>query len=222
MEILGVIFIAIVILVVFAWFRPVRPESKTDNQLRMLHKISSKSGHIGADDHKRIEAEMKRRGLMGNGAGTEKTRPSESHLVQLRATKLRNAARMAYDEGWRMGEGEWGEDERKRHQHALTTVLLMRLQAESEAPPVSEDLINTLNFEAIPFINLEPSVGKDVIAEYVVWREHPELANIAVIQSSVDAIRESGFVEDVLKDKKDSLEWLPWAKLLHLKGSSDF
>ena len=90
----------------------------------------------------------------------------------------------------------------------------MRLQAEPESPPVSEDLINTLNFEAIPFINMDPGAGKDTIAEYIVWREHPELANIDGIQSAVDAIKESGFVEHVLKDKKKSLEWLPWAKLL--------
>ena len=214
MEILAVIFIAIVIFVVFAWFRPVRPESKTDNQLRALYKISSKSGQIGASDRRRIEAEMRKRGLMGGGASTASARLREPHLVQLSATKLRDAARMAFDEGWRMGEDQWGEDERKRHQHALTTVLLMRLQAEPESPPISEELINTLNFEAIPFINMEPGVGKDTIAEYVVWREHPKLANIDVIQSAVDAIKENGFVEHVLQDKKESLEWLPWAKLL--------
>ena len=214
MEILTVIFIAIVIFVIFAWFRPVRPESKSDNQLRMLYKLSFKSGEIGAGDRKRIETEMIKRGLMCDDPSTARTRPREPHLVELRATKLRDAARMAYDEGWRVGEDQWGEDERKRHQHALTTVLLMRLQAEPESPPVSEDLINTLNFEAIPFINMDPGAGKDTIAEYIVWREHPELANIDGIQSAVDAIKESGFVEHVLKDKKKSLEWLPWAKLL--------
>jgi hypothetical protein len=97
----------------------------------------------------------------------------------------------------------------------LTTALLRRLQSEPGAPEISEELINTLNFETIPFNSLQPEEGKDAICEYIVWREYPSLANVSLIQNAIDLLKERGFIDDVLKDtNKESLDWLPWAKLL--------
>ena len=215
MEKKTIILVVIIGFVIFAVFRSVKPESKTDDQLRFLYERSLKSGQFGAGDREKIEGEMKKRGLIGGSSNPGRETSTEPHLTQLAATNLRNTARKAYDEGWKMGKENWGNDERKCHRHAVTTVLLRRLQAEADAPPVSEELISTLNIEAIPFSDLEPDIGKDAIAEYIVWREHPDLANAEIIRSVMNTLKESGSIEELLKKTElKSLEWLPWSKLL--------
>lgn len=230
---MDIIIICILVAIFLAWlfyFRPINPSNKTDDQLQMMYRIAKSPRDIEA-----LEAEMKKRGLIGSsnkrglkdssnkqgrglldGSGIPARAPStELHLTQLNATTLRNSARNAYDEGWKMAKQKWNDDERKCHQHALTTVLLRRLQAESGAPAISEELMNALNFETIPFNALQPEQGKDAICEYIVWRENPSLANIGIILHAVNTLKKQGFVDKVLKDTdKKSLDFIPWAKLL--------
>ncbi|TCK16976.1 hypothetical protein DFR30_0196 [Thiogranum longum] len=215
METVAIIILIVVGFIIFAVVRGVKPESKTDDQLWSLYLRSMKSGDIGAADREKIEAELRKRGVLDDEGSKARPRSAETHPNQLKAAKLREAARKAYDEGWKMGQSKWTGDEKKCHQHALTTVLLRRIQAESGAPEISTELINTLNIETIPFNALTPDAGKDAICEYVVWREYPDLANVNVVQNAVNVIREKGFVEDLLDGgKKKSLKWLQWSKLL--------
>lgn len=168
-----------------------------------------------ATGRRNIEEEMKKHGLLSVDESLPENVSDESRVTQVKATELRSFARYAYDEGWEMGESNWPGDESKIRQHSLTTVLLRRLQAEPDAPSVSQELIETLNFEAIPFAKLPAEDAKDAICEYIVWREYPVLANEQLIQKVIDALKAKGFVEDVLKGAdKESLSWLAWSKLL--------
>lgn len=215
MEIIGAIAVLIVGFVIFSAFRGVKPETKTDDQLRFLHERSLHSGNFGASDREKIREEMKKRGLLDDSESESRDVPNKSHTTQVQATKLRKLAREAYDEGCEMAETNWPGDESKIHQHALTTVLLRRLQAEPDAPAVSQELVESLNFETIPFAKLPPAEAKDAVSEYIVWREYPALANEQLIQKVIDTLKAQGFVEDVLKGaSKESLSWLAWSKLL--------
>lgn len=215
MEAVTLIIIVVAVIVVIALMRGVKPESKTDAQLNFLYQRSLKSGKYGAADREKIEIEMKKRGLLGGNDNPARTLSTEPHMIQLNASQLRESARKAYDEGWKMGEGKWSEKDRKRHQHALTNVLLRRMQKEPGAPAISESLLNGLGFEAIPFIALTPDAGKVAICEYIVWREHPDLANTGIIQNAIDDLKSQGFVDDVLKGSdKEKLESISWSKLL--------
>jgi hypothetical protein len=76
-----------------------------------------------------------------------------------------------------MAVQEFPDDLERQHRHAVTTVLLERLQADPKAPPPSEQVANAMNFEAIPINALPQSMRKTAISEYVLWREHPDLAD---------------------------------------------
>lgn len=215
MSILAIIGLAVVVLVVFAALRPVDPASKTNDQLRYLYGRSLSSGAIGSRDRAALEDEMRRRGLLGDSSQPATASAPQSHLDQLKANILRQEALGAYEEGWRMAQDKWADDPLKCHRHALTNVLLRRLQKEADAPPISTELIDTLNFEAIPFSNLPQLQGKDSIAEYIVWREFPSLANRTPIDAAIEQLKAKGFVTDVLKDNGvESISWVPWSRLL--------
>lgn len=215
MEAVAIIVLIAIGFVMFAVVRGVRPESKTNDQLWSLYLRSVKSGDVGAVDREKIEAELRKRGMLDGEHPNARPPSVVPHHVQLKATKLREAARKAYDEGWEMAQSKWKGDEKKCHQHALTTVLLRRIQAQPGAPEISTEFINTLNLETIPFNALAPDAGKDAICEYIVWREHPDLANVSIVQNAINILREEGFVEDLLKrGEKKSLKWLQWSKLL--------
>jgi hypothetical protein len=215
MSILAIIGLAVVIFVVFAALRPVDPASKTNDQLRYLYGRSLNAGSAGSRDRAALEDEMRRRGLLGDSSRSATASEPQSHLDQLKANILRQDALSAYDEGWTMAQDKWSNDPIKRHRHALTNVLLRRIQKEADAPPVTTELIETLNFEAIPFGNLPQKEGKDSIAEYMVWREFPSLANGTPIEFAIEQLKAKGFMTDVLKDNGvESIAWVPWSRLL--------
>ena len=203
------------------------PSKKTDSQLIREHQMQIKNvdaaGKVGGDTYfnaiqgmSRLTDEMKARGLLGSGTAPSRDPSVEPYFDQISAANLRQSARTSYEEGWKLAENKWANDQHMKHQVALTAVLLRRLQAEPGGPEVSEELMDMLSFEAIPFNNLQPEQGKSAICEYIVWRENPNLANIEIIQNAVDVLKEpGGFVDQVLKGKKESLpKWVPWAPLL--------
>lgn len=63
MDATAAIVIFVIGLIIFLVLRSVKPESKTDDQLRMLHQLSMKAGNYGDKDRENIEAEMRKRGL---------------------------------------------------------------------------------------------------------------------------------------------------------------
>ena len=134
MSVVALIAIGVVAFVLFAAFRPVDPKSKTDDQLMFLYKKSLGSGSIGASDREALKSEMVRRGLLTDSNSEARTLSGEPYIDQLQATQLRQNATKAYEEGWTMVAGKWGGDIQRQHRHALTTVLLRRVQADPGAP----------------------------------------------------------------------------------------
>jgi len=207
------IIIAVVALLAFVFFRGVNPESKTDSQLKLLHSRAIKAGNYGKNDLLRIEGEMRKRGLLADSGVIDSSTPDEAYLVQLHANQLRSSARAAYREGWKKAEAQ-GKGERICHECGLTETLIQRLQSEPDCPPLDEGVVGALMFEQMPFNIMGYEEGKDAMAEYMVWREFPMLANEGVIQSAIESIRKDGLDEILAGVSEESLSWVAWSKFL--------
>lgn len=203
------IFIAVIVavLLVVALMRGVTPSTKTDSQLMLMHRQALKSGRMGEQDRLKIEAEMHRRGIL-DGAGNMQTRQGGDHLIQLRATNIRIGAHRVYREGWDRAKAQ-NKSDRICHETGLTAVLLHRLQEEPDCPPLSEEIIELIMLEQMPFNIMAYEEGMEAMVEYVVWREYPGLANEGVIKGAVEALRNDGG-----GDYKDCLNCVPWTKFL--------
>ena len=66
----------------------------------------------------------------------------------------------------------------------------------------------------MPFGNIDPKLGKLAIAEYMVWREYPTLANEKPIRDAIENLKAKGFDEVLGAKGPDAINWVPWAKLL--------
>ena len=212
---LMLVVVAVVAFILYAYFHSIDPKSKTDDQLRLLYGKHLRSGGLREQELDSIESEMRRRGLLSNSDSPARPLTNESHISQLQANRLRQEALKSYREGWEMAAGKWESEPLKRHRHALANVLLRRLQQEQSALQIDEQIIETLNFEAMPFGNIDFENGKDAIAEYMVWREYPDLANREPILRAIENLKSKGFISEVLGDGgAESIGWVPWSKLL--------
>ena len=210
----GVIFVVIGVVAFLAWllyFRAIDPSGKTDDQLLSLYRIASKGS---SRDIPVIEAELKKRGLLSDESTLARPSSHAPHLVQLQATQLRNNALHWYEDGWKIANSKWPDDQSSLHQHALVTVLFNNLQRGRDALPISEHLIGALSAESLPFRALERDAGKAAIAEYVVWCQFPDLANLSIIH---DALNRSKNEIDAMFDgiDKEAVKWLKWSTLLN-------
>lgn len=200
-----------------SFFRQINPSNKTDEQLKKLYNIAvsnfTRNGCRFTKELELLTAEMEKRGLLG-GLGDSARDPSGiPHITQVLAMRLRNAVRDSYDASWKAAEKEWPDDKR-RHQHALTLVLLGHLQKELGVSSVSGEIIDMISFETIPFNLLDREAGKNAVVEYLVWKTYPDLANVAIVRDAISNARKNG-LDDVLKNINDEkLGWLRWSELL--------
>ena len=201
---------ALAVLLLIFLFRPVNPKNKTDDQLLQSYRFAIKGGDLASDDRKIIEEEMKRRGLLSDELLPLKSPSQESHFVQLAANRIRTAAQAAYDETFQQAQAQ-RKSEQVCHEVALMNVLVSRLQNSTGAPPLTEEVLKLVAIEMVPFRDLSPADGKSAIVEYVVWREHPKLANEKLISNAVQKL-ESTLPADLFQSLDGAP--FPWTKFL--------
>jgi len=127
------------------------------------------------------------------------------------ASKLRSAAREAYDEGHRMAARE-NKTEKQQHETALVNVLLRKLQAGPSALPVSELMIQALMMEILPFNVINMEEGRNAMIEYIVWRECKNEANEdllkAALKAAANAMERRGSPDFLDGLKRAPFEWV--------------
>lgn len=183
---------------------------QSDAELWTLFFQAAKAGDSGTEDCVRIEQEMKRRGILNDESTSPGPAATESHSAQLAANQIRAAAREAYDQAFKATQAK-GKPEQVCYENGLTNVLFSRLQACPGAPPMSDEIIKVIVMEATPFRILTPQEGMNVIVEYVVWREYPNLANEHLISDAVHRYIPT-LAPDLLQYVKEAP--YPWVKFL--------